>query len=39
MVMSGIKAPDNNKSEFMIIRSGRLEFTGLGRLFYGMMFG
>jgi len=37
--MSGIKAPDNNKSEFMIIRSGRLEFTGLGRLFYGMMFG
>jgi len=31
--------PDNNKSEFMIIRSGRLEFTGLGKLFYGMMFG
>jgi hypothetical protein len=31
--------PDNNKSEFMIIRSGRLEFTDEGRLFYGMMFG
>ena len=31
--------PDNNKSEFMIIRSGRLEFTGVGKLFYGLMFG
>ena len=31
--------PDNNRSEFIVVRSGQLEFTDVGRLFYDMMFG
>ena len=31
--------PDNDESEFMLIRSGQLEFTPVGRLFYGKLFG
>ncbi len=31
--------PDNNECEFMIICCGEIEFTALGKLFYGMLFG
>ena len=31
--------PDNNDSEFIIIRDGQLDYTPVGRLFYGMLFG